>query len=77
MTSPSVAETVRECVDKLSSADQARVLQYVRSLERPMKGVPGRDLLKFAGTISLEDLEIMKQAIEEAECRCCLVNSDA
>jgi hypothetical protein len=64
MANPSVAETIRECVERLPSADKIRVLEYARSLERP-KGVPGRDLLDLAGTIDPEDLEIMKQAIEE------------
>jgi RHH-type transcriptional regulator, rel operon repressor / antitoxin RelB len=31
----------------------------------PPRGTPGKDLLQFAGTISPDDLEAMKQAIEE------------
>lgn len=64
MANPSVAETIRECVERLPSADKVRVLEFARSLER-RRGVPGRNLLKFAGTIDPEDLEVMKQAIEE------------
>jgi hypothetical protein len=64
MAHASIAETIRECVDRLPNADQHRVLEYAKSLA-PLKGVPGRSLLRFAGTIDLADLEIMKQAIEE------------
>lgn len=65
MESSSIPDTVRECVEHLPGAEQARVLEYAKSLARPRRGVPGKDLLKFAGTISLEDLEIMRLAIEE------------
>ena len=65
MESPSIPDTIRECVERLPGTDQVRVLEYAKSLARPRRGVPGRNLLKFAGTISLEDLEIMRLAIEE------------
>ena len=38
------------------------ILSY---LGEPIRGTSGKELLKFVGTISKEDLEIMKQAIEE------------
>ena len=65
MESLSIQDTIRECVERLPGADQMRVLEYAKSLARPRRGVPGRDLLKFAGTISPEDLEVMRLAIEE------------
>jgi hypothetical protein len=46
--------------------------QEKRLIERPRtpatertRGVPGKDLLRFAGTIDAEDLKLMEQAIEE------------
>jgi hypothetical protein len=38
--------------------------QELRAASVP-KGIPGRDLLRFAGTLSPEDAEEMRQAIEE------------
>lgn len=65
MDSLSIQDTIRECIESLPGADQVRVLKYAKSLARPRRGVPGRDLLDLAGTISLEDLEVMRLAIEE------------
>ena len=51
---------------KLSPMQQKQVLDYTRDLlGEPRKLTPGKNLLQFAGAISPEDLEIMKQAIEE------------
>ena len=53
-------------LDKLSPMQQKQVLDYTRDLlGEPRKLTPGKNLLQFAGAISPEDLEIMKQAIEE------------
>jgi hypothetical protein len=42
------------------------VLDFAQALaKRRREGVPGRDLLRFAGTIEKSDLEIMQKAIEE------------
>lgn len=45
---------------------QCRVFEFTRALviSKP-RGVPGRQLLKFTGTKSPEDLKLMNQAIEE------------
>lgn len=48
----------------LGDEEQQRVLEFVRSLKRPMKGTPGNDLAKFAGTIPVDDLRRMAMAIE-------------
>jgi len=41
------------------------VLEFARALERKqLKGMHGKSLLPFAGTIPLADLEAMTQAIE-------------
>ena len=46
---------------------QSQVLHFVQSLDNPItiRGVPGRQLLQFAGTIHTEDLQLMRQIIEE------------
>ncbi len=47
---------------------QRRVLDFVEALVMSApKGVPGKEMLRFAGTIPLADLQVMKEAIE-AEC---------
>jgi hypothetical protein len=55
-----------ELVRNLPSAEQRRVLDFARALSasRP-RGVPGNELLRFAGTILSEDLTRMSEAIEE------------
>ena len=61
--------TIQEIIqrlDKLTPGQQKQILNSVLSfLGEPIRGIPGKELLKFVGTISREDLEIMKQAIEE------------
>ena len=53
-------------LEKLSPLQQKQVLDYTRDLlGEPRQLTPGKNLLQFAGAISPEDLEIMKQAIEE------------
>jgi hypothetical protein len=49
---------------KLAPSQQARVLDYARSLTLP-KGTKGKDLLAFSNTIEPSDLEQMSKAIEE------------
>ena len=53
-------------IDKLSPDQQQQTLAFARSLTRP-HGVPARSLLKYAGRISLDDVEKMEQAIEDCE----------
>jgi hypothetical protein len=54
-------EQLRTMPDKL----QQEVLIYTRKLKASTQvGMPGKILLQFSGTISLEDLEVMQQAIE-------------
>ncbi|MEX2316694.1 MAG: hypothetical protein WD669_06055 [Pirellulales bacterium] len=56
---------------QLAPSDQARVVEFARTLtgapKSPIRGVPGRELLRIVGTIPHDDLERMKKAIEE-EC---------
>jgi len=42
------------------------VLDFTRRLAEGVQvGVPGRHLLRFAGAVQAEDLQIMKRAIED------------
>ena len=55
-------------LDQLPIAQQQRVLDYARSLSTSaprLLGVPGRELLDLAGSISDEDAKAMMDAIEE------------
>jgi hypothetical protein len=54
---------------RLGSIEKERVLSFARALGGPRSlppGVPGKSLLRFAGTIPPEDLREMEAAIEEA-----------
>ena len=53
-------------LDKLSPMQQKQVLDYTRDLlGEPIKGTPGKDLVKLVGLFPAEDIAEMKQAIEE------------
>ena len=44
---------------------QKEVLIFTRQLKQPVKiGIPGKNLLQFAGTFPHEDLDTMRQVIE-------------
>jgi len=45
---------------------QRRVLEFVRSLVKAeVRGTPGQQLLRFAGSIPSDDLQLMSEAIEQ------------
>lgn len=51
---------------RLPVEQQRQVLEFARTLvAAPPRGVPGANLLRFAGTIDAGDLESMSQAIED------------
>lgn len=57
----------RELADvlaKLGTWERKQVLEYARSLE-PTGDTPGSSLLEFVGSISQEDLQLMREVIEE------------
>ena len=56
-------EIIQE-VGRLDAPRQRKVLDFARALSMP-DGTPGRELLKFAGTIEQWDLDAMSQAIQE------------
>lgn len=60
-----IENELRTVIHHLLLPQQQQVLEYARSLANlPLRGVPGASLLRFAGTIEADDLELMKQAIE-------------
>jgi hypothetical protein len=65
---PAIQSELLTYLGQLPIVDQARVVDFARSLadsEKPKKvGVPGKDLLRFAGTITEEDARQMIEAIE-------------
>ena len=65
MDHATLAHQILEHVRALPDEDQRRVLEFVCSLGTPRTGVPGAELLPFAGTIDKCELERMSQAIEE------------
>jgi hypothetical protein len=45
---------------------QWQVLEFVRALVKTeVSGTPGKQLLRFAGSIPPEDLQLMQEAIEQ------------
>ena len=63
MATTPVRDSLIAQIDKLPSALQLRVLDFVKALMP--KGAAGRSLLRFEGVISAADLQLMSQAIEE------------
>jgi hypothetical protein len=66
MTNSSIKVEIVEQLEHLPYELQRQVLDFARALSRP-KGVLGKQLLHFAGTIKSDDLQAMSEAIE-AEC---------
>jgi hypothetical protein len=61
----SIIDKVVEQLTTLPDDLQRQVLEYVQTLRASVRqGVPGRQLVQFAGTIPLDDLHLMRQAIE-------------
>jgi len=72
---PSITQEIVERMHELPAAQQQLVLDIVRSLaSKPPQGVPAKDLLAFAGTISAQDAREMADAIQEG---CERVDADA
>ena len=63
MTTQSVKDSLITQIDKLPHDLQVRVLDMIKALTP--KGVEGRSLLRFEGSISADDLQLMSKAIEE------------
>ena len=63
MTTQSVKDNLIAQIDKLPHDLQVRVLDIIKALTS--KGVEGKSLLRFEGSISKDDLQLMSKAIEE------------
>lgn len=58
-------QALQEVMSALPTNERERVLEYARARRDALpRGTPGRELLKFAGTISSGDLQVMTAAIE-------------
>ncbi|MYK96208.1 hypothetical protein F4009_19785 [Candidatus Poribacteria bacterium] len=66
MENPTTIQEIVQRLDKLTPMQQKQILNSVLSfLGEPIRGTPGKELLKFVGLIPPEDLEEIKSAIEE------------
>jgi hypothetical protein len=66
MSNPSIEKEIISQLSKLPLEKQEQVLHFVRALTLAgPPGVPGKDLLRFAGTIEPDDLQVMARVIEE------------
>jgi len=59
----SVKDNLINQIDKLPHDLQIRALDMIKALNP--KGVEGKSLLRFEGSISPDDLQLMSKAIEE------------
>ena len=68
MENPTTIQEIVQRLDKLTPIQQKQILNSVLSfLGEPIRGTPGKELLKFVGLFPPEDLEEIKRAIE-ADC---------
>ena len=66
MENSSTIQEIVERLDKLTPGQQKQILNTILSfLGEPIRGTSGKELIKFVGLFPPEDLEQIKQAIEE------------
>ena len=73
MTLTTLEQEILVHLHTLARPQQREVLAFVRTLAITPIGVPGRELLAFAGTIESHELVTLQQAIDEG---CEQVNLD-
>jgi hypothetical protein len=62
----SIIEEVVEQLKGMPQQLQWQVLEFVRTLgNAKVRGTPGQQLLRFAGSIPADDLQSMREAIEQ------------
>ncbi|MFM7406914.1 MAG: hypothetical protein ACKO3K_09695 [Cuspidothrix sp.] len=62
----SIADQIIEQFKIMPQDLQYQVLEFVRNLTKSkIKGVPGKELLRFAGSIPKEDLQLISEAIKQ------------
>ncbi len=59
-----VRDQIIEQVDRLDDPQRRQVLDFARRLAAPA-GTPGRNLMRFVGSIDPADLKAMAEAIQE------------
>ncbi|MCB0194498.1 MAG: hypothetical protein KDJ65_21290 [Anaerolineae bacterium] len=65
MSQAVITEVVQE-MEKLPDDLQRQVLEFTKRLTASVpRGVPGKNLLHFVGTIPADELQQMRQAIEQ------------
>lgn len=65
MVRAAVEQELHDQLDRLPPGQQQQVLDFARALAASgARGVPGTNLLPFAGSITAEDLEIMTNIID-------------
>ncbi len=66
MTSLNLTHSIIEKVDRLPFDLQRKVLDFAQALSLSIpKGIQGKNLLQFAGTIEKKDLVIMEKEINK------------
>ncbi len=66
MVLPAVKAQILSDLDQLSPEEQKQAAELVhRLVSPPPKGVPGHNLLRFAGILDPESAREMREAIEE------------
>ncbi|XHX81180.1 MAG: hypothetical protein RBJ76_14930 [Stenomitos frigidus ULC029] len=62
----SIIDEVVEQLKVMPQPLQRQVLEFVQSLVKAeVQGTPGQQLLRFAGSIPSDDLQLMREAIEQ------------
>lgn len=68
MADNTIEEAIISEIHHLEIDQQKKVLDYTRSLVKDtVKGVQGKDLLRFSGAINKADLQQMIQVIKDCE----------
>jgi hypothetical protein len=66
MVNPSIKAQILSDLERLSPDKQTRAAELVHGLISPTpKGIPGRDLMRFAGVLDADSGREMIEAIEE------------
>ena len=67
MGTTSIKQEILNEVDRLPLHFQKRVLDFARSLKSTFhEGIPGKELLRFVGSMTPEEGELINRVIEEA-----------
>lgn len=64
MTLTTLEREILSHLHNLTMPQQREVLAFVRTLATAPVGIPGKELLAFAGTVEAHDLAALQQAID-------------